>query len=225
LEYPLPFIKRASQIPAQIRYIPSIPTPPNLVETDSIETRTRLVTSFRLGSRLTYGSISVYCNIEWPLTLVSFPFEEWTYSRENWNAGYGGYESETVRFFTGLGFTFFHNFRFISGMLFSKYSYVFRSFTEKTVVMGSGMYYGIPEKGKQRNTYKKYKVASERFQRLYASATLLDEEDRLSVTLVLLFENNPFWQKKYKFNGEPLVFEMRPEHRLGVHLSFAFYFF
>jgi hypothetical protein len=220
LGYHKPFAKGVTDVPAEIRYVPYIPTPPHLIETDDIATQSSLTMDFRLAPRLTWKWFSLSGGFEYPLRLISLPILERMYfSLEDTDIFYEGREGEGLRTFVEVSVFPIESLKIGLGWMTSKYHYEFRSGTTKTFKVGSGMYWHIPEYGYSEDTYRKYTVAEEDFGRYYFLVGIGDPDSQISLNLNLFIERNPFAGHLYEYAGSPIKFLFNEDKRIGASVS------
>jgi hypothetical protein len=213
-------INGAIDVPASIRFLPTIEPEPHLVASSNVETRTTMLFLMRAAPRIRIGPVSLAGGIEYPVNFENIMIDERAvYSLENFDAWYEACLRETTRFFVEAGFHPEESIRVGLGWMTSHLRYEFRSGNDKDTYIPSD-YWFVPEHYVTHGIYEYYPVAEESYNRFYAFMEF--SEDGLGAAVSLAYGNNPFQGRTYFYEGAPLSLTPGPSHAVTFALSFSY---
>jgi hypothetical protein len=211
------FITGARDVPASIRWLPTILSEPHLVAKPNAETRTTMLFTLRAAPRIRIGPFSLGAGIEHPANFESILLDERAvYSLENFDAWYEAVLREKTRTFVEAGFHPDETLRIGVGWMTSRLVYEFRSGNDKTTYIPSD-YYFVAEHYVDHGVYKTYEIAREAYDRFYAFIEYAEES--LDGRLCVSYGKNPFAGKTYLWEGAPLNLVSGPAN--AVTISFT----
>lgn len=216
------FIKGAVDVPASLRFNPTILEEPHLVADTAVETRHTALFTLRAAPRLWIGPVSLGGGAEHPAHIESLLLDDNAiYSWETFTAWYETVMRETTRFFMEAGVRLGPEARAGAGWMTSRLRCELRTGNDEDTYIPS-QYYFIAEHHVWHGVYEKFTLAEEDYPRFYA---FLDYNvDGFGILIQLAYGKNPFHGKTYEWDGAPLSLTSGPNAAVTLACSFIYVF-
>ncbi len=213
-------IQGASDVPAALRFNPSILDEPHLVADTTAATRHTALFTLRAGPRLWVGPICVAGGVEHPAHIESLLLDESAvYSLETFTAWYETVMREKTRLFLEAGIRLDDEARAGLGWTTSRLRYELRTGNDEDTYIPSD-YYFVPEHYVDHGVYERFTLAEERYDRWYAF--LEYSVDGLGLLVQVSYGKNPFSGKTYAWEGEPLSLAAGPSGAVTLSCSLIY---
>lgn len=214
------FIKGAVDVPASLRFNPTILEEPHLVSDTAVETRHTALFTLRAGPRLSIGPVSLGGGVEHPAHIESLLLDDnAVYSWETFTAWYETVMRETTRFFIEAGFRLGPEMRAGAGWVTSRLRCELRTGNDEDTYIPSD-YFFVAEHNVSHGVYERFTLAEEDFPRFYAFMEYT--VDGFGLLLQLAYGRNPFQGKVYEWDGAPLSLTSGPAGALTLACSLVY---
>lgn len=216
------FIKGAVDVPASLRFNPTILEEPHLVAGTAVETRHTALFTLRAAPRLSIGPVSLAGGVEHPAHIESLLLDDnAVFSMETFTAWYETVMRETTRVFVEAGVRLGPEARAGAGWMTSRLRYELRTGNDEDYYIPSD-YFFIAEHNVSHGVYERFTLAEEYFPRFYAFMEYT--VDGFGLLLQLAYGQNPFHGKTYEWDGAPLSLTSGPAGALSLAVSLVYVF-
>jgi hypothetical protein len=216
------FLKGAVDVPASLRFNPTILEEPHLVADTAVETRHTALFTLRAAPRIWIGPVSLGGGVEHPAHIESLLLDDnAVYSWETFTAWYETVMRETTRVFVEAGFRLGPEMRAGAGWMTSRLRCELRTGNDEDTYIPSD-YFFVAEHNVSHGVYQRFTLAEESFPRFYAFMEYA--VDGLGLLMQLAYGRNPFQGKTYEWDGAPLSLTSGPAGSLTLTCSLIYVF-
>lgn len=216
------FIMGAVDVPASLRFNPTILEEPHLVADTAVETRHTALFTLRAAPRIWIGPVSLGGGVEHPAHIESLLLDDnAVYSLETFTAWYETVMRETTRVFVEAGFRLGPEMRAGAGWMTSRLRYELRTGNDEDTYIPSD-YFFVAEHNVSHGVYQRFTLAEESFPRFYAF--LEYNADGLGLLVQLAYGRNPFHGRTYEWDDAPLSLTSGPAGALTLACSLIYVF-